>query len=161
MSLTTQSKTGTTMKLSRRSLAGVGRVVAMAGLLALGGCLPATFTRVPGINARVVDTEGRPVPGTLVTVRAAAGRQGDSTVDRLTGDSSGRVHRAEQAVWGLYIVSMDNFGASYEVVADAVEGQSAPRLIRRPWSHVRLLGLGAKEVYELGDLRLNPPSTRP
>jgi hypothetical protein len=126
--------------------------------LFLSACVPATFTVVPEIKGRVLDSAGEPVPGAHVDVRALP--EGARKFS-LTCDESGRFYRGEEAQWGLYIFPMDNFGRQYEAVS-VVNGQSSnTKKFGTTWSHIRFLGLGTVQTADLGDLRLTSAAKPP
>jgi hypothetical protein len=132
-----------------------------AVLAFLPGCIPATFTRVPEIRGRVVDAAGQAMPGASVHLTRLPRYGGYNLDETLNSDTAGRFHRKEQAVWAVFIVGEDNFGSRFQAVASFNGEQSAPREFGMAWSKVRLMGLGAADVADLGDLKIDQAATRP
>jgi hypothetical protein len=107
------------------------RQLVLAALLPnLVGCLPATYTAVPRLTGRVVDSAGKPVAGAVVVVSVADDGtpshglwqigpwQLDAGPWRVEADANGRFNRPEETHWSLApLLPMDMMLPDYLAIA--------------------------------------------
>ncbi len=112
-----------------------------ATLAGAAGCLPATYTAVPQLAGRVLDTTGRPVSGATVAVDVDGGDAGDRALT-LDTDGQGVFSRPEETHWWLApVLPLDFLPKTYVAVTSAGAERSPPKACGGAITNYHFLGL--------------------
>ncbi len=115
----------------------------------LSGCMPAYFVRVPALEGRVIDVQGKPIASAMVMVQSL--EDPPAEIVRLKTGADGRFFRADEGSWGVLIAGMDFINEAYRIKATSGDRTSADRDFSGGWA--KILGIG-DSVQNFGDIPL-------
>ena len=127
----------------------------LAGLVHLGGCLPATWTVVPEVRGRVVTATGQPAPGAKVVISPAE-TSSKTRALQVRADARGEFRQREKTRWTIVpFLPLDAYAEEFIATASHAGLESAPVQFGGGFKHPHHFGLTNKsESFDLGDLVL-------